>query len=191
MIFYVCFDPSNGDIVKVSNEEDTVNANLEIDKETYIKFMQGELSISDYFVLIQPQSFEKFKLTKKEIFKSDEYVNLSIKPFQKTQETQAKNIFYVIQDNTDNTWKIFADLEDDYKTFLSNTENYFGKKKYFYITESGNPNRLLGRISVSIEKFLENKEFTIEQLDSIMQEIQELSLYSNIVHEKYMHVIRN
>lgn len=191
MIFYVCFDPSNGEIIKVSNEADILNANLEVDKDTYVKFMQGEYSISDYFVFIQPQSFEKFKLTKKELVKTDEYINYSIKPFEKTVKTNQKNIFYVIQDNNLGKWKVYADLEDDYRTFLSNTENYFGKSKSFYITEAGNPNKLLGKISVTIKRFLENKEFTIGDIDCIMQAEQDLSLYSNIVHEKYMHVIRN
>jgi hypothetical protein len=191
MIFYVCFDPSDGKIVIVSNEADDLNANLEVDKDTYVKFMQGEFSISDYFVLIQPQSFKKFKLTKKELIKTDEYINYSIKPFEKISETREKNIFYVIQDNKLGKWKGYADLEEDYRTFLSNTEDYFGKNKSFFITESGNPNKFLGKISVTIDKFLENKEFTIGDIDIIMQKTKELSLYSNIVHEKYMHVTRD
>jgi hypothetical protein len=190
MKFYVCFDATNGAIEKISNEADSVLSNLEIDKENYIKFMQGERSIADYFVLIQPQNYEKFKLVKKEVANNLDSKNLSIKKFDKTTNTDEKNIFYIIQDNKDSGWKGYACLDEDYKIFLSNTTNYFGLTKTFYITKNKNPNVLLGKIVVPIQNFLENNEFTIEDVDSILEQSKDIAIYANIAHEKYIHVVR-
>lgn len=190
MNFYVCFNATNGSIEKVSNEADTVLSNLEIDRDSYVKFMQGEYSIADYFVLIQPQNYEKFKLAKKELANNTDIKNLSIKKFSKSTSTDIKNIFYIIQDTETNTWKGYARLDEDYKTFLSNTANYFGYTKTFFVTKSKNPNALLGKISVPIANFLENNEFTIEDNDSILEQSSDVAIYANISHEKYIHVIR-
>lgn len=190
MKFYVCFDATNGNIVKVSNEADTSLSNLEIDKENYIKFIQGERSITDYFVLIQPQNYEKFKLVKKEVANNLDSKNLSIKKFAKSNAAEEKNIFYIIQDKNNAVWKGYACLDEDYKTFLSNTTNYFGLTKTFYITKNKNPNALLGKIVVPVENFLENKEFTIDETDCIINISEDIAIYANISHEKYIHVVR-
>lgn len=190
MNFYVCFDVKNGDIVKVSNEADKDLSNLEIDKEVYVKFMQGEYSISDYFVLIQPQNYKKFVLTKKETSNTQDIKNLSIKKFEKSKHTDERNVFYLIQDTNDSSWKGYACLDEDYKTFLSNTTNYFGLTKTFFVTKNKNPNALLGKIVIPIEHFLENKEFTIEDIDSILQQKTDMAIYANVSHEKYIHVVR-
>jgi hypothetical protein len=191
MKFYVCFDATNGVIEKVSNEADSVLSNLEIDKENYVKFMQGEYSIADYFVLIQPQSYKKFNLVKKEVANNLDVKNLSVKKFAKSNAAEEKNIFYIIQDKNDSVWKGYANLDEDYKTFLSNTTNYFGLTKTFYITKNKNPNALLGKIVVPIQNFLENKEFTIDETDCIIDITADIAIYANVSHEKYMHVIRN
>lgn len=190
MKFYVCFDATNGSIEKVSNEEDTILSNLEIDKENYIKFMQGEFSISDYFVLIQPQNYQKFKLVKKNVSNRQDTKNLSIKKFSKSSNTDEKNVFYIIQGTNDRKWKGYASLDEDYKTFLSNTVNYFGYTKTFFITQNKNPNALLGKIIVPISNFLKNKEFTINDIDNILEHSDDIAIYANVSHEKYIHVIR-
>ena len=153
--------------------------------------MQGEYSIADYFVLIQPQNYKKFNLVKKEVANNLDVKNLSIKKFAKSDAAEEKNIFYIIQDKNDSVWKGYASLDEDYKTFLSNTTNYFGLTKTFYITKNKNPNALLGKIVVPIQNFLENKEFTIDKTDCIINISEDIAIYANVSHEKYMHVIRN
>jgi hypothetical protein len=190
MNFYICFDIKNGDIIKVSNELDQNLANLEIDKDTYVKFMQGSYSITDYFISIQVKNDKKFVLTKKEFLKGQDYSNYSIKKFAKTQTLNEKNIFYIIQDKKNISWKGFASLDDDYRTFLANSVNYFGLVKTFYITKNNNPNALLGKIVVPVKDFLQNKEFTIEDNDSILEKLEDLAIYANVSHEKYLHVLR-
>lgn len=190
MNFYICFDIKNGDIIKVSNESDNTLANLEIDKDTYIKFMQGSFSITDYFVSIQVQNEKKFVLTKKEFLKGQDFNNYSIKKFAKSDTLYEKNVFHIIQDNRNSCWKGFASLDDDYRDFLANSANYFGVEKTFYVTKNRNPNCLLGKITVSVEDFLQNKEFTINDNDSILKQCNNLAIYANVSHEKYLHIIR-
>lgn len=189
MIFYVCFDEKNGAIQKVSNEPDVSLSNLEIDKETYVKFIQGTISLNDHLVIIQPRSLEKYKIIKKENQESNELINYSIKPFEKSENILEKNVFYIIEDRIESCWKITANLEKDYETFLINSKNYTGYDKHIYITQEGNPNRLYGKLIAPIDKFFEYKEFTIGKIDSTIT--QDLSLYASVTHEKYMHIIRN
>jgi hypothetical protein len=190
MIFYICFDDKTGAIQKVTNEPDNIFQNLQIDKATYVKFINGTFSINDYLIVIQPRNKEKYKIVKKEIHNTNEFINYSIHPFEKINETKEQNVFYIIQDNLENSWKVVAKLEDDYKTFLINSKNYTGYDKHFYITEEGNPNKLLKKLTVAIDSFFDNKEFTICQIDNILKG-KKLSLYAYVTHEKYMHVIRN
>lgn len=191
MNFFVCFLPNSGKIEKISNEKDDNFSNLEIDRDSYVKFMQGELDFNEYTVVFDPKSKAKYELVKKEKSSSYNYINKNIRPFKKTKKIEKEtDVFYIIQKNKDKKWTAKATLSEEYIRFLSNTSNFFDQTKRFYVTIEGNPNAFLGSFDIDMKNFLKTKEFTITSIDAKIQE-SGVSLFTNIINETYIHVVKD
>lgn len=187
MKFFVCFLPEIGKIEKITNEQDDAMFNLEIDKETYINFMQGKTDFNEYTITFNPNTFKKYELVKKEKLSNYNYINKSIRPLEKTSKVDQLNIFCIIQKNK--KWKARANLSKEYASFLSNTSKFFDQTKRFYVTEEGNPSKYLGFFDIDMSKFLEKNEFTVADIDINISK-KRLSVFTNVINEKYIHIVK-
>jgi hypothetical protein len=190
-MFYVYFDIKTGDILKVSNELDNSLHYLEVNKQTYKEFINQEKNYLNYRVIPVPKDHTKFEIIEKTVSSVEFDVDKSIHELEKVYSViQNNDIFVIVQDLKNKMWKAHASLNDNFITFLSQTNNYYTTHKEIYVTEENNPNILLDVLKVPMEGFLNDKEFDVEFTNSDVVERTDISLYCATVHEQYKHEIR-
>lgn len=190
-MFYVYFDISTGEINRVSNELQDDLHYVEIDKELYIQFSNGDRNFNEYRVIPTPKDASKFELIEKTTTSIEFDVDRSIHEIQKQNSlVDDEDVFVIVQDKKNNVWKAHAKLNDNYITFLSQTNNYYSQHKEVYVTEENNPNVLLDVLKIPMEGFLKDIDFDVVFNDSKLTTRSDISLYCATVHERYMHEIR-
>tara|TARA_B100001013_G_scaffold339713_1_gene262067 strand:- start:676 stop:1245 length:570 start_codon:yes stop_codon:yes gene_type:complete len=185
-MFYIYYDLEYGTILQCTNELSPENTNsyIEVDQETYVKFVSGEFSISDHRILLDKVNGE-FNLIRSEELGVD--IARSIHEFPKTKTKLMKdNIFYIIQNQKKKEWQARAKLTGVYTKFLTHVMQ-LNKIKKIYVTEENNPNVLLDVLEVPMERFFNNKIFTIKKSNNKTISRKDISLYSYVKHEEYYH----
>jgi hypothetical protein len=190
-MLYAYFDIETGEIDRVSNELTSDLNYLEIDRELYVQFATGEKNFINYRVIPSPKDHTAFEIIEKTVSSIEFDVDKSIHELEKVQkDIDDTDIFVIIQDVENNTWKAKAHLSDNYITFLSQTKDYYNKHKEVYVTEENNPNILLDVLKIPMENFLTADEFELEYADSSLIIRHDISLYCATIYEKYKHYIK-
>ena len=96
------------------------------------------------------------------------------------------NIFYIILNQKKKEWQARAKLTGVYTKFLTHVMQ-LNKIKKIYVTEENNPNVLLDVLEVPMERFFNNKIFTIKKSNNKTISRKDISLYSYVKHEEYYH----
>lgn len=186
-MFYAVFDINNGEISSISNIQPDDGNFLEISKESYIDFVQGNVDYGKFLVVPDPKLKGTYILIEKEIDKQEFDVSKSIHEFEKIGKEKIKeDIFYIIQDTKKGKWFARANLGENYIKFLTQTKNFAENTKVIYVTQESNPNILIDSLVIKQEDFLNNKEFFIKDIEHS----DSVSLFAGIVHETYKHMIR-
>jgi hypothetical protein len=191
-MFYVFFNIETGEINRVSNELNNDLNYIEIDKELYVQFSNGEKNFTEYRVIPTPKDATAYELIEKKTSMFDFDVDRSIHMLQKEYKTiDEEDTFIIIQDIKNKNWKAKARLNNNYITFLNQTKDYYNTTKKVYVTQENNPNVLLDVLKIKMDGFLNNKEFEIEFTDKDLSQRNDISLYCATVQENYKHEVRN
>lgn len=186
MNFYAVFNIETGDISSITNVLPEDSNYTEIDKQMYIDFVQDKLDYGNFLVVADPKIKGKYQLVEKQKSNNQFDIEKSIHQFEQANDNEFElDTFYIIQDNANNEWRAKAKLQDQYVKFLNQTKD-FGYKRV-YVTQANNPNILLDVLNIELEHFTAQDEFAIKSIDSD----KNVSLYANVTHESYKHIIRS
>ena len=190
MNFFLYFNPETGEIHKVSNEQ-LENENYKIiERGLYVQFIRGEKDYTNFLVVPNAKIKGEYDLIEKTKNAVEFDIDKSIHRFVSADDTDQKDIFYIIQNKKENKWQAYADLNTNYISFLNQTKNYYETIKQVYVTEENDPNILLDVISIPMKQFLEAEPFDVESKYRNTVSRNDISLYAGIVHETYKHVVK-
>jgi len=184
MTYYAYYNPENMKITGLSNSLDTARHHIEIDEETYVEFVTGKKNMRSYRVISTPTNK---RIIPKKTDDDNFDIGKSVHEFKKIKEYNGfafkENTLYVIQDKISKCWKgklIPNGIE-------VNLSHLFIDSKNLYITEVNNPNILLQTINTDMGKFLSGEEFVM--FDKGIN--RDVSLYAQIQHEEFVHLVRD
>src|SRR5210317_705761 len=120
MNFYIYYQPATGNILAVSNEQDSSYGErfIEIDLETYEKFSNDEYKIHEWAVLSSPKDDERVELVKRVQEVKEFDPDKSIKQIEKTNKPP-KNAFVIKQNTKSGKWQITTTLDDKHLIYHS------------------------------------------------------------------------
>lgn len=184
--FYINFNAETGDIKKFTNQFDDSSPSIEVDKETYVKFIKGELSGRDYAVRPGTSGEFKYELVAKHKDLLEFDVDKSIHNIQKSDTVDFDNGFVIRQNITDATWTV--SLTPDLKDFLTKTTYYKEKIQHLFVTAEDDPNILLESINIPLWTILYDNDYVVEDCNKEVAIRKDISVYCGKAFENYVHI---
>ena len=158
---FVEFDEKTGTISGITNTPSTNVLSIEVEKILAKKFIDGEENLTEWKVVPDLSSPNKYKLIKVVKHTDEDFNNPNIFPIKTTDViSKDKNLFHLIQDK--GLWYGYANTDDDTKQFYMSNDGYFGTEKLFYLTEKNDNRVYIGQFKVEFEKLFNNEKFKIE-----------------------------
>ena len=190
MNYYIYYQPATGNILAVSNEEDSSFGERYIitDQETYDNFGNGTYKIHEWAVLSSPKDDSVVELVKRvqEVREFDP--DRSIKQIEKV--SNAFDNMFVIKQNTKNgTWHITTTLDNKHLIYHSQTDGYAGQQKQIFVIQEDNPSVLLDTFVIEFKDLLTKNKYDVKLYNKTVAKRTDISLICSRVDEEFVHIV--
>jgi len=190
MSYYIYYQHGTGNILAVSNEQDSSNGDAFIvtDYDTYLKFNTSEYKMHEWAVLSSPKDDTVIELVKRiqEIKEFDP--DRSIKQIEKVEKSP-NNAFVIKQDVKDGIWHVTTTLDDKSLIYHSQTDGYAGQQKQIFVIQEDNPNVLLDTFVIEFKDLLTKNEYDVKLYNKTVAKRTDISLICSRVDEEFVHIV--
>lgn len=184
--FYINFNSETGAIKKFTNQFDDSTPSIEIDRETYVKFIKGELLGRDYAVRPSTTGDFKYELVTRHTDLLEFDVDKSIHHITKANKVEVDNGFILTQNMSNGTWT--AKFTPELQNFLKQTTYYKEKTQHLFVTAEDDPNILLESLQVPLWTILYEEEYKLTNVNKEVAQRPDISVYCGKAFENYIHI---
>jgi len=190
MSYYIYYQPATGNILAISNEQDSSFGEyfIETDLETYEKFGNNEYKIHEWAVLSSPKNEEVVELVKRVQEVKEFDPDKSIKQIEKTK-TAPKNAFVIKQNTKLGKWQVTTTLDDKHLIYHSQTDGYADQQKQIFIIKEDNPAILLDTFVIEFKDLLTKNKYDVKVYNNDIVKRKDISLICSRVDEEYVHIV--
>ena len=190
MSYYIYYQPATGNILAISNEQDSSFGEyfIETDLETYEKFGNNEYKIHEWAVLSSPKNEEVVELVKRVQEVKEFDPDKSIKQIEKTK-TAPKNAFVIKQNTKLGKWQVTTTLDDKHLIYHSQTDGYADQQKQIFIIKEDNPAILLDTFVMEFKDLLTKNKYDVKVYNNDIVKRKDISLICSRVDEEYVHIV--
>jgi len=190
MNFYIYYQPATGNILTLSNEQDSSYGEhfIEIDLETYEKFNNDEYKIHEWAVLSSPKDDEIVELVKRVQETKEFDPDKSIKQIEKTP-TAPENAFVIKQNIKSGKWQVTTTLDDKHLIYHSQTDGYANQEKEIFVIAEDNPAVLLDTFVIEFKDLLTKNKYDVKVYNKDIAKRTDISLICSRVDEEYVHIV--
>ena len=190
MSYYIYYQPATGNILAISNEQDSSFGEyfIETDLETYEKFGNNEYKIHEWAVLSSPKNEEVVELVKRVQEVKEFDPDKSIKQIEKTK-TAPKNAFVIKQNTKLGKWQVTTTLDDKHLIYHSQTDGYADQQKQIFVIQEDNPAILLDTFVIEFKDLLTKNKYDVKVYNNDIVKRKDISLICSRVDEEYVHIV--
>lgn len=190
MSYYIYYQPATGNILAVSNEQDSFFGEkfIETDHETYEKFGSSEYKVHEWAVLSSPKDEEIVELVKRVQETKEFDPDLSIKQIEKVK-SKLENVFVIKQNTKSGTWSITTTLDDAHLIYHSQRDGYVNQQKQIFVIQEDNPAVLLDTFIIEFKDLLTKNKYNVNVYNKAVAKRKDVSLICSRVDEEYVHIV--